>query len=560
MAEKLFWRNKYPQGIPAEIKPVSETIVDVFESSCLRFADKPAFSNMGHTISFRELDRYSADFAAYIQNYTGLERGDRVAVQLPNILQFPIVLFGLMRAGMVVVNTNPLYTEREMQHQFNDSGAKALIVLENMAHSVQAILPKTGLELVIVTSLGDMLPAPKRHLVNFVVRKIKKMVPDYDLPEAKSFRDCMRTGAKHMHRAVSLKPDDLAVLQYTGGTTGVAKGAMLSHRNLVANMMQIRTVLRSHIREGEEIMITPLPLYHIFSFTVNCMAMIQTGNLSVLITNPRDIPAFVKELKRWRFTCFTGLNTLFNALCNNEDFCKLDFSSLHITCSGGMALTQATAKRWQDITGCTVAEGYGMTETSPVVTINPIDQVQVGSIGMPVPSTEVQLIDEQGQAIPMGSDQEGELCVKGPQVMSGYWQKPKETAETFTTDGWLRTGDIAVIQGDGYLKIVDRKKDMIIVSGFNVYPNELEDVLSAHPDVVECAAVGVPSEKSGEVVKMYVVPRGDKVSSDELREYCRSKLTTYKIPKEIEFREELPKTNVGKILRRQLRDESTRVH
>ncbi len=554
--QAAFWRDLYPDGIPGEIPETSDTVVDVFESACRKFAGNPAFSNLGRTISFKELDRLSADFAAYIQNHTDLQLGDRVAVQLPNILQFPIVVFGLMRAGMIVVNTNPLYTEHEMEHQFNDSGARALVVLENMAATVERVLPKTGVQHLILTALGDMLPAPKRVLVNTVVRRVKKMVPAYAIPKAVWLRDCLKLGARSMHKAVRLTPDTIAVLQYTGGTTGIAKGAMLTHRNIVANMLQMRSVLRHHMREGGEIMITPLPLYHIFSFTVNCMLMIKTGNHCVLITNPRDIPAFVKELKKWKFTAFTGLNTLFNALCNNQDFRQLDFSALHITCSGGMALTQATADRWTEITGCTVAEGFGMTETSPVVTMNPLDRVQVGSIGMPVPSTEVKLIDDDGKDIALPSDQEGELCVKGPQVMSGYWQKPEETAKTFTEDGWLRTGDIAIIQADGYLRVVDRKKDMIVVSGFNVYPNELEDVLASHPEVLECAAVGIPHEKSGEAVKMYVVPRNEALTTDELKSFCKQRLTTYKIPRHFEFKDELPKTNVGKILRRELRQEA----
>ena len=551
-----FWRDLYPEGIPREIPITNETIVDVFETACRKYAGNPAFSNLGKTITFKDLDRLSADFAAYIQTNTDLQIGDRVAVQLPNILQFPVVVFGLMRAGMIVVNTNPLYTEHEMEHQFNDSGARALVALENMGDSIEHVLPKTGIKHVILTALGDLLPWPKRLAVNTVVRRVKKLVPEFSIPQAKWLRDCLREGSRAMHKSVRLTPDTIAILQYTGGTTGVAKGAMLTHRNIVANMMQMQSVLRNDIREGGEIMITPLPLYHIFSFTVNCLMMIKTGNHCVLITNPRDIPGFVKELRRWKFTAFTGLNTLFNALCNNEDFRHLDFSALHITCSGGMALTKATADRWAEITGCTVAEGFGMTETSPVVTMNPLDRVQVGAIGMPVPSTDVKLIDDDGRDIELGSDQEGELCVKGPQVMSGYWQKPDETAKTFTPDGWLRTGDIAVIQPDGFLKIVDRKKDMIVVSGFNVYPNELEDVLASHPEVLECAAVGVPNEKSGEAVKMYVVSRNKSLTQEQLRDFCKQKLTTYKIPRHFEFRDELPKTNVGKILRRELREET----
>ncbi|WP_097461611.1 AMP-binding protein [Mangrovitalea sediminis] len=549
-----FFRDKYPPGVPAEIDASQySTMVDVFEKSVKRFADRPAFSAVGVTLTYRDLDIQSRNFAAWLQNKTSLKPGDRIAIQMPNLTQYPVVVFGAMRAGLIVVNTNPLYTTREMEHQFNDSGAKALVVLANMADKVEEVLPQTGIEYVVVTEIADMHKPLKRKLMNAVVRYVKKMVPEYRLPKAVSLPQVLNVGAKQSFKDVDVKPDDIAVLQYTGGTTGVAKGAMLTQANLVANLLQVKPLLLSRLEEAKETVIAPLPLYHIYSFTLNCSIMVETGNHSILIPNPRDIGGFVKELKKWKFTSFLGLNTLFVALCNNEEFQDLDFSGLKITASGGMALTSDTAKMWKTVTGCDIAEGYGMTETSPVISINPLTAIQLGTIGLPIPSTLCKTIDDEGNDLKIGEP--GELCVKGPQVMKGYWQRPEETRKTFTEDGWLKTGDVAVIQDDGYMRIVDRKKDMILVSGFNVYPNEIEDVVTSHPDILECAAVGIPDPKSGEAVKIFAVRSNDKLSEAELREFCRERLTAYKVPRNIEFRDELPKTNVGKILRRQLRDE-----
>jgi len=548
-----FYKERYPAGIPAEIDPTKYTsMLDVFEKSVKRFADKPAFSGVGVTLTYADLDRLSRDFAAYLQNKTSLKPGDRIAIQMPNIPQYPVMVYGAMRAGMVVVNTNPLYTTREMEHQFNDSGAKALVVLANMAYNVEKVLPNTGLEHVIVTEIADFHKPLKRKLMNSVIKHVKKMVPAYNLPQALSLPKVLKEGASLDYKPVEVKTDDIAVLQYTGGTTGVAKGAMLTHRNLVANLLQCKPLLLSKLEEGQETVIAPLPLYHIYSFTMNCGIMLETGNHSVLIPNPRDIPGFVKELEKWKFTGFLGLNTLFVALCNNEDFRKLDFSHLKITAAGGMALTSSTAKMWKDVTGGEVTEGYGLTETSPVATLNPPTAVQIGTIGMPIPNTLIKTIDDEGNDQELG--EAGELCIKGPQVMKGYWQRPEETAKSIV-DGWFRTGDIGVIQEDGYIRIVDRKKDMILVSGFNVYPNEIEDVVSSHPKIIECAAVGIPDEKSGEAVKVFAVANDSSVTEKEIREFCRENMTAYKVPKSVEFRDELPKTNVGKILRRELRDE-----
>lgn len=458
-----------------------------------------------------------------------------------------------MRAGLVVVNTNPLYTEREMAHQFKDSGAKAIVILANMADKLEQVLDRTEIEHVLVTELGDLHGFPKRLLINAVVKHVKKMVPAYSLPQAVSFRKALKAGASSTHREVQRELDDIAALQYTGGTTGMPKGTMLTHCNLVANMLQAEAAIGPGLDEGKEVVIAPLPVYHIYTFTVNCLFLMKTGNHSILITNPRDLPNFVKELKKVQFTAFIGLNTLFNALCNREDFRQLDFSRLHLTISGGMALTKAAAQRWEDVTGCSIAEGYGLTETSPVVSFNPVDAIQLGTIGKPVAGTAVKVVDTDGNALPLGEP--GELCVKGPQVMKGYWNLDDETAKVLSDDGWFQTGDIAVLQEDGYIKIVDRKKDMILVSGFNVYPNEVEDVVAAHPGVVEVAAVGVPDDNSGEAVKLFVVKRDENLDEKSLREWCKKELAGYKVPKHVEFRDELPKTNVGKVLRRQLRDE-----
>ncbi|SFU35581.1 AMP-binding protein [Halomonas korlensis] len=531
------------------------SVMDVFHASVERFGNKPAFSCMGQTISYTELDRLSANFASWLQHDTSLQPGDRIAIQLPNVLQFPVAVFGALRAGLVVVNTNPLYTDREMAHQFKDSGARAIIILANMADKLERIVERTEIEHVVVTALGDLHPFVKRQLINAVVKYVKKLVPAYSLPGATSFRATLKRGAARVHREAQWQAEQVAALQYTGGTTGLAKGTMLTHRNLVANMLQARQAIGPALTDGAETIIAPLPVYHIYTFTVNCLFMMETGNHSVLITNPRDLDGFVKQLAKLRFTGFIGLNTLFNALCNREDFRRLDFSALHLTISGGMALTKAVAQRWEEVTGCAIAEGYGLTETSPIVSFNPVEAIQLGTIGKPVAGTSVKAVDAEGQDVAFGEP--GELCVKGPQVMKGYWNREEDTAQTLDADDWLRTGDIAVLQEDGYIRIVDRKKDMILVSGFNVYPNEIEDVVAAHPGVVESAAVGVPDETNGESIKLFVVARDETLDAEAIRAWCKKELAGYKVPKLVEFRSELPKTNVGKVLRRQLRDEST---
>ncbi len=553
-----FWKDKYPVGVASEINPNEyQNIQAVLKQSCERFADKPAFSSLGKTLTYGELYKLSGEFAAYLQQNTDLQPGDRIAVQLPNLIQYPIVVFGAMRAGLIVVNTNPLYTAREMEHQFNDAGAKALVCLANMAHLAEEVLPKTGIKHVVITEVADMLPPLKRMLINAVVKHVKKMVPAYSLPKAVKLNDALALGRGKAVSEASPKSDEVAVLQYTGGTTGVAKGAMLTHRNLVANMLQCKALMGSNLNDGSEVLIAPLPLYHIYAFTFHCMAMMLSGNHNILISNPRDLPAMIKDLSKYRFSGFVGLNTLFVALCNSEDFRKLDFSALKITLSGGMALQLATAERWKQVTGCSICEGYGLTETSPVASVNPIEHIQLGSIGIPVPSTQFKVINDDGQDLPQGEI--GELCIKGPQVMKGYWQRPEATAEVIDADGWFKTGDIGVIQEDGYIRIVDRKKDMILVSGFNVYPNELEDVLASLPGVLQCAAIGVPDEKSGEAIKLFVVVKpGESLTKEQVMQHMHDNLTGYKRPKFVEFRDSLPTTNVGKILRRELRDEELR--
>ncbi|MFV3305520.1 long-chain-fatty-acid--CoA ligase FadD2 [Pseudomonas sp. NY15181] len=556
-----FWNDKRPAGVPSDIDlGAYKSVVEVFERSCKKFADRPAFSNLGVTLTYAELDRLSAAFGAYLQKNTDLKPGDRIAVQMPNVLQYPIAVFGALRAGLIVVNTNPLYTAREMRHQFKDSGARALVYVNLFGKLVQEVLPDTGIEYLIEARMGDLLPALKGLLVNTVVKHVKKMVPEYSLPQAVSFKDALRQGRGHGLQPVKVGLEDIAVLQYTGGTTGVAKGAMLTHGNLVANMQQVHACLQQHgpdgkplMQVGNEVMIAPLPLYHIYAFTANCMCMMVNGNHNVLITNPRDIPGFIKELKQWRFSALLGLNTLFVALMDRPEFKEIDFSNLKVTNSGGTALVTATAERWKAMTGCSVVEGYGLTETSPVVTTNPYgDKARLGTVGIPVAGTALKVIDDDGRDLGLG--ERGELCVKGPQVMKGYWQRPEATAEVLDAEGWLRTGDIAVIDPDGFVRIVDRKKDLIIVSGFNVYPNEIEDVVMAHPKVANCAAVGVPDEKSGEAVKLFVVPREGGVTVEELKAYCKENFTGYKVPKHIVIKDALPMTPVGKILRRELRE------
>lgn len=551
MDQPDFWKDKYPQGIAREINAeVYPTIMHLFKDACRKYANKPAFSNMGRTLTFAELDKYSAAVATWFQQNTDLQPGDRVAVQMPNVLQYPVVVFGILRAGLVVVNTNPLYTAREMQHQFKDAGCKALVALANFGHMVEEVLPQTGIRYLIMSEVGDMMPPLKRLLVNNVVRYVKKMVPDYDLPTAIPFTRLIRANPHKLKEHVG-QPDDIACLQYTGGTTGVSKGAMLTHRTITSNMMQTHAFLSTALQPGREVMICPLPLYHIFAFGVSCIGMVL-GMHTVLITNPRDIPGFVKELGQWDFTAMMGLNTLFVALMNNPEFRKLNFNKLKLTIAGGMAMQTAVANDWEKLTGSKVCEGYGMTESSPVITINPPTAIQVGTIGVPVPNTEIRIVNDAGEDVPLG--EAGELWARGPQVMKGYWQRPEATADTVTADGWLKTGDVAVVQPDGYLRIVDRKKDMILVSGFNVYPNEIEEVAVQHAGVLECACVGVPDPKSGESVRLFVVKKDDSLSEEELMIHMKNNLTGYKVPKTIVFRNDLPKSPVGKILRRELRD------
>jgi long-chain acyl-CoA synthetase len=529
-------------------------IVALFEDAFRRHAERKACTSLGHDLTYQDLDRLTRDFAAWLQQASGLEQGDRVAVQMPNLIQYLVVVLGVLRAGMVVVNTNPLYTEREVEHQFNDAEVKLLVVQANVAQNASLVLPKTSVQTVIVTELADLHPAPRRHLINFVAKYVKRLVPPFSIPGAMKLRRVLNAGRTLELQPVSSRADDLAMLQYTGGTTGVAKGAMLSHGNLVANVMQCDAFFASHDLAGAgDLFMQPLPVYHIYAFTAS-MYSLYVGAQTVFIPNPRDLPSLVSAFDKYKPRLFCGLNTLFVALCNDSSFKTLDFSSLKVTLSGGMALTEAAAAEWQNITGCVVSEGYGLTETSPVATSNPGGAQQIGTIGLPVPETEVRVINDQGE--PLGIDEAGELCIKGPQVMQGYWRRPEATAEVISPEGWFATGDVAVIQPDGYLRIVDRKKDMIVVSGFNVYPNELEDVLSKHPGVLECAAVGVPDDTSGEIVKMFVVTRDASLTEQAVKDYCREHLTAYKVPRLVEFREDLPKTNVGKILRRELRDAS----
>ncbi|KLV11282.1 long-chain-fatty-acid--CoA ligase FadD [Photobacterium ganghwense] len=550
------WLNRYPADVPAEINPDQyPSLVEMFEQSVQKYADQTAFINMGQVMTFRKLEERSRAFAAYLQNELNLQKGDRVAVMMPNLLQYPIALFGILRAGCVVVNVNPLYTPRELEHQLNDSGAKAIVIVSNFAHTLESIVKNTGVQHVVLTSLGDQLSRPKGTLVNFIVKYIKKMVPKYHLPHATSMRMALRKGRRMQYVKPFMSGEDTAFLQYTGGTTGVAKGAILTHRNMLANVMQAKGAYSPVLTEGRELIVTALPLYHVFALTVNCLLFIEMGGRNLMITNPRDIPTFVKELQRYPFTAITGVNTLFNALVNNEDFHEIDFSNLRLSVGGGMAVQRAVAEKWKQITGNYLLEGYGLTECSPLVAAYPYDLVDYnGSIGLPVPSTEVRIVDDEGNVL--GNDQTGELQVRGPQVMQGYWQRPEATKEVLSDDGWLSTGDIVRFDDEGFLHIVDRKKDMILVSGFNVYPNEIEDVVALNSKVLEVAAIGQPHEVSGEVVKICVVKRDASLTREELLSHCREHLTGYKVPKIVEFRDELPKTNVGKILRRALREES----
>ena len=548
------WLNSYEPGINAEIDITRyKSITDVFAQSAAKFATKPAFQNMGKTLTYAETAKLIADFASYLQNVLKLPRGERVAIMLPNLLQYPVALFGALQAGMTVVNTNPLYTPRELEHQLKDSGASVIVVLENFAATLQAVLPNTQVKHVIVASVGDMFGAIKGGIINFVVRKIKKMVPAYHIDGAIPFQTAMKQGAAQPFQKVELTRSDTAFLQYTGGTTGVAKGAILSHGNICANMMQAAEWIKNRLRQGEETVIAALPLYHIFALTVNLMIFTDAGSKIVLITNPRDMKAFLGDMKKERVSVFVGVNTLFNSLVNNPAFAELDFSNLRLTLGGGMATQQAVAEKWKRITGTPIVEAYGLTEASPGVCCNPLNiETYSGGIGLPLPSTEIELRDSEGNTVPQG--QPGEMWVKGPQVMQGYWNRPEETAKAIDPRGFLETGDIAVMDEKGWFKLVDRKKDLIVVSGFNVYPNEIEEVIAHNDKVLEVACIGVPSDKTGEALKVFVVKKDPSLTKEELTAFCRTELTGYKVPKDIEFRDELPKSNVGKILRRELKE------
>ncbi|MFZ5581888.1 MAG: long-chain-fatty-acid--CoA ligase [Pseudomonadota bacterium] len=552
--EKI-WLRSYPQGVP-EFIDVNEfkSLGQLFEQSCAQYRDRVAYINMGVGITYGELDRLSRDFAAYLQDVLKLPQGARVALMMPNLLQYPVCMFGALRAGYVVVNCNPLYTHRELEHQLKDSGAEAIVIVENFAHTLEQALPLVpGLKHVIVTSLGDMLGLVKGTVVNLVVRHVKKMVPAWKLPRHVKFKAAMARGKGATLRPVQVGHEDIAYLQYTGGTTGVAKGAMLLHRNIIANLQQAHAWIEPFLHKDQQLIITALPLYHIFSLTANCLTFLKIGATNVLITNPRDIPGFVKELAQYKFTVITGVNTLFNALLNNPDFAKLDFSALRAALGGGMAVQKSVAQKWRQVTGKPLIEAYGLTETSPAATINPLDLGEFnGAIGLPISSTEIVIRDDLGNDLPVG--QAGEICIRGPQVMKGYWLRPDETATVFYADGFLRTGDVGVMDEKGFVRIVDRKKDMILVSGFNVYPNEVEAVVAMHPAVMEVAAVGVPSEHSGEAVKIFVVLKDKSVTKEQLIAHCKENLTGYKVPHLVEFRDDLPKTNVGKILRRALKE------
>ncbi|NVK51086.1 MAG: AMP-binding protein [Cyclobacteriaceae bacterium] len=547
------WFKHYPKLVDKEVDcEAYSSISDLFEESVQKFQDAVAYECMGKTLSFKELDQMSANFANYLIHDLKLPKGSRVAIQMPNILQYPVVMFGVLRAGMVVVNTNPLYTPSEMKHQFNDSGADVVVIVANFAYNLEKIKNEIQAKHIIVTELGDLLGALKGTIVNMVVKHVKKMVPAYSIPGAVSLKSTLSKGAQHNFQKVDLNLEDTAFLQYTGGTTGVSKGAELTHGNIVANMQQISAWMKPKLREKEEIVVTALPLYHIFALTVNCLAMLKIGAHNLLITNPRDMKAFIKDLSKHQFTVFTGVNTLFNGLLNQEDFKSLDFSKLKIAVGGGMAVQKVTAEKWKSVTGVPLAEGYGLTETSPVATCNPIDGTErIGTIGLPLPNTEVMVADDEGNPLAIG--ERGEICIKGPQVMRGYWQRPEETANVMHGD-WFKSGDIGVMDEDGFFKIVDRKKEMILVSGFNVYPNEVEDCIASCPGVLEVGVIGMPDPKSTEKVVAYVVPKDSSLTADQVIKHCHESLTNYKIPKEVYFTNELPKSNVGKILRRKIKE------
>ncbi|MBT8219630.1 MAG: AMP-binding protein [Bacteroidia bacterium] len=553
MTDQRPWLKNYPTGVPANINAdIYPSLVDMIEDCLEKYKANVGYYCMGSKLTFGEVDKLSTKFGAYLHS-RGLEPGDKIALMMPNLLQYPVVLFGALKAGLIIVNTNPLYTPREMKHQFNDSGAKAIVIAENFAANLEKILADTPIKTIILTSIGEMLGSLKGGLTNFVVRKVKRMVPKYELPNAVKFKHAIKEGSRFKLPEISKNPEDVIILQYTGGTTGVSKGAMLTNKNLVSNLEQVKSCVQPFMTDGQEIALCALPLYHIFAFTVNCLGMLALGNANVLITNPRDINSLIKAFQDHPMSLVTGVNTLFNALLHNEDFVKLDFSNLKVTFGGGTAVKPAVAEEWKKVTGCALSEGYGLTESSPVVTINPLDgSGRLGFIGMPIPSTDVRIVNEQKEPLPIG--QVGEIQVKGPQVMKGYYNRPEATSETISPDGWLSTGDIAVMDEDGYVKIVDRKKDMILVSGFNVFPNEIEAVLATHPGILEAAVIGVKSEKSGEVPKAFVVKKDNSLGEEDVIAYCREQLTAYKVPKQVAFVEELPKTNVGKVLRRKLKE------
>ncbi len=557
MSQERPWFKSYPQGVPHEIDlDEFRSVVSVLENAIERYRDRVAFSNFGKSLTYGEVDALSQQFASYLLNELKLKKGDRVAIMMPNCLQYPIAIFGVLRAGLTVVNVNPMYTPRELKHQLVDSGAAVLLVVDNFGKTVQESIAggaAPALKQVITTGLGDLVGFPKGSVINFVLKYVKKMVPDYDISGAVRFKDTLTLGRLHALPSLDIAPDDIAFLQYTGGTTGVAKGAMLTHRNMVANMQQASAWIGRNVKPDGELIVTALPLYHIFALTANCLVFMKFGASNHLITNPRDMAGFVKEIRDIKFTAITGVNTLFNGLLNTPGFDQVDFSRLHLTLGGGMAVQRAVAERWKKVTGVTLVEAYGLTETAPAACINPMDLKDYnGAIGLPIPSTDACLKDDDGNTMPMG--EVGELCIRGPQVMKGYWQRPEETAKSIDADGWLHTGDMAKMDADGFFYIVDRKKDMILVSGFNVYPNEVEDVIAGLEGVLEVAAIGVPDERSGEAVKVFVVKKDPNLTADQIKAYCRDNLTGYKQPRYIEFRTELPKTNVGKILRKELRD------
>ena len=550
------WLDSYEKGVKAEIdETLYQSIPDVFRQSVEKFANQPAFQNMGKTLTYAEVGKLAENFASYLQNVLKLPRGERVAIMLPNLLQYPIALFGILQAGLVAVNTNPLYTPRELEHQLKDSGATTIIVLENFANTLELVLPRTQIKHVIVASVGEMFGFFKGSLINFVLRKVKKMVPEYRISDTIPFQTALKEGAAHTFRPVSLTREDTALLQYTGGTTGVAKGAILSHGNICANMQQAAEWIVNLLRPGKETVIAALPLYHIFALTVNLMIFTQAGSKIILITNPRDMKSFIGDMKKERVSVFVGVNTLFNGMVNQPDFATVDFSSLKLTLGGGMATQKAVAEKWKSITGTPIVEAYGLTEASPGVCANPLNiPAYTGGIGLPIPSTEIELRDADGNEVAQGEP--GEMWIRGPQVMKGYWNRPEETAKVLDSRGFLATGDIAVMDEKGWFKLVDRKKDLIVVSGFNVYPNEVEDVAASHPKVLEAACIGVSSPKTGEALKLFIVKKDESLTAEELIAFCRTELTAYKVPKDIEFRDELPKSNVGKILRRELRKEA----